>query len=102
MSAVTTWGPVKRIEMVLQQDVIEEIAKKLDALGVSGYTLIQDVLGRGERGLRTGIGLGAFEYHHLLIACEEAQVEPIVEMVRPYLKRFGGMCLVSDAQWVIH
>jgi len=102
MNAVTTSRPVKRIEMVLHQDVIEEIVKKLDALGVSEFTLIQDVLGRGERGLRSSIGLGVFQYSYLLLACEDAQVEPIVEMVRPYLKRFGGMCLVSDAQWVIH
>ena len=24
------------------------------------------------------------------------------EAMRPMLKRFGGVCLVSDAQWVIH
>lgn len=94
--------PVKRIEMVLHQDVVEEITKKLDALGVSGYTLIQDVLGCGERGMRSSIGLGAFQYSYLLLACEDAQVGPIIEVVRPYLKRFGGMCLVSDAQWIIH
>jgi len=97
-----TSKPMKRIEMVLQQDVIGEIAKKLDTLGVSGYTIIQDVLGRGERGLRAGIGLGVFKYYYLLITCEDAQVEPIVEMVGPYLKRFGGICLVSDALYVIH
>ncbi len=101
MNAVMTSKPVKRIEMVLNQDVIEEIAQKLDTLGVSGYTVIREVLGRGERGLRSGVSLGVFQYHLLLLACEDVQVEPITEMVRPYLKRFGGMCLVSDAQWVI-
>lgn len=102
MSVVMPSRPVKRIEMVLHQDIIEELTKKLDALGASGYTLIQDVLGRGERGLRSGVGLGAFQYSYLLLVCEEAQVEPIIEMAQPYLKRFGGLCLVSDAQWVIH
>ncbi len=92
---------VKRIEMVLQQDIIEDVAKQLDALGISGYTVIRDVLGRGERGLRAGIGLGVFQYHMMVLACDAGQVSPVVEMLRPYLKRFGGMCLVSDAQWVI-
>ncbi len=101
MNTAVTSKPVKRIEMVLHQDVCEEIAKKLDALGASGYTMIREVLGRGERGLRSGISLGMFQYHYLLLACEDVQVEPITEMVRPYLKRFGGMCLISDAQWVI-
>lgn len=101
MNAVMTSRPVKRIEMVLQQDAIEEIARKLDELGASGYTIIREVLGRGERGLRSGVSLGVFQYHCLVLACEDAQVEPITEAVRPYLKRFGGMCLISDAQWVI-
>lgn len=92
---------VKRIEMVLQQDIIEDVAKQLDALGISGYTVIRDVLGRGERGLRAGIGLGVFQYHMMVLACDADQVGPVVELLRPYLKRFGGMCLVSDAQWVI-
>jgi nitrogen regulatory protein PII len=92
---------VKRIEMVLQQDVIEEMAKALDALGISGYTVVRDVLGRGERGLRAGIGLGVFQYHMMVLACEPEQVPSVVAAVRPYLKRFGGMCLVSDAQWVL-
>lgn len=102
MSAELTSRPVKRIEMVLQQDIVGEIAEKLDALGVSGYTMIEDVRGRGERGLRSGIGLGVFQYHFMLIVCEEPQVAAITDMARPYLKRYGGMCLVTDAQWVIH
>ena len=102
MSVVVTSKSVKRIEMVLHQDIVKEVAQKLDVLGASGYTMIPDVLGRGERGLRANIGLGVFQYHYLLLACEDAAVEPIIEMVRPYLERFGGMGLVSDAQWVIH
>ncbi len=102
MNPAITSKPMKRIEMVLQQDVFGEIADKLDALGISGYTMIEDVRGRGERGLRSGIGLGVFQYHYLLIVCEEGQVGPITEMARPYLKRYGGMCLVSAVEWVIH
>lgn len=98
----TTSQPVKRIEIILPQDVMAEVTGKLDALGVSGYSVIEDVLGRGERGLRAGSGLGVFQYQYLLIACEEARVGPIVETAGPYLKRFGGLCLVSDAQRVIY
>jgi hypothetical protein len=37
-----------------------------------------------------------------LIACSEDQAQRIVEIVRPVLKRYGGICLVSDAMWVEH
>jgi len=92
---------VKRIEIVLLQDALADVTARLDSLGVSGYSIIGEVLGRGERGLRAGIGLGVFQYQYLLIACEEAQVGPITEMVGPYLRRFGGLCLVTEALRVI-
>ncbi len=38
----------------------------------------------------------------VLTACPPEQVREIVEAVRPILKRRGGVCLVSDAQWVRH
>lgn len=93
--------PVKRIEIILLQNAMAEVTAKLDALGMGGYSIIENILGRGERGLRAGIGLGVFQYQYLLIACEEAQVQPIVETVNPYLKRFGGLCLISEARQII-
>lgn len=92
---------VKHIQIVLLQDAVAEVTERLDALGVSGYSIIEDVLGRGERGLRAGISLGVIRYHYLLIACDEARVASIVEVVGPPLKRFGGLCLISDAQQLI-
>jgi nitrogen regulatory protein PII len=92
-----TRRPAKRIEIVLLQDALADVTAQLDALGISGYSIIGDVLGRGERGLRAGIGLGVFQYQYLLIACDQAKVEPIVTAVGPFLKRYGGLCLVSDA-----
>jgi len=92
---------VKRIEIILLQDAMVEVTAKLDALGMGGYSIIENILGRGERGLRAEIGLGVFQYQYLLIACEEAQVQPIIETVSPYLKRFGGLCLISEAQRII-
>ena len=40
--------------------------------------------------------------HHEVIACSEEQSHQIVEVVRPILKQLGGMCLVSEAMWVLH
>lgn len=97
----TSLQAVIRIEIILPQDAMAEATGKLDALGVTGYSIIEDVLGRGERGLRAGIGLGVFQYQYLLVACEADQVGPITEMAGPYLRRFGGLCLVSEAQRVV-
>lgn len=94
--------PVKRIEIVLPKGQVEQVVAALDEGWSSGYTVIRDVLGRGERGLRSGGDLGVSDHHYILVACSDGQAPQIIETVRPILERYGGVCLVSDAQWVIH
>jgi hypothetical protein len=38
----------------------------------------------------------------LLTTCAPERVAELVEVIRPALKRRGGICLVSDALWVRH
>jgi hypothetical protein len=38
----------------------------------------------------------------MTIACDERQANQVIDAIRPILKRYGGICLVSDAMWVIH
>lgn len=95
--------PVKRIEIIMDSTGLGKIAKILESVGVSGYTVIRDVTGSGDRGLRPGDELtDVFKNTYVMTACPEEKVQQIVDAVRPVLKRFGGVCLVSDAQWIIH
>lgn len=65
--------------------------------------VIKDATGKGGRGTRGGGELsGAFINSYVITACPPEQVAAVVEALRPILKRFGGVCLVSDAQWLIH
>lgn len=94
---------VKRIEIVTASLEMPKLIQKLERVGVSGYTLLRDVEGRGHRGISGADELtDTFKNSYLLIACPEDQLETILREVRPIVKRFGGICLVSDAQWVIH
>ena len=96
--------PCKRIEIVLEEALSRRVAELLDAAGASGYTMISRASGCGDRGLRRGDDpTGAASNCVFIIACESAaEVETIVEAVRPILSRSGGICLVSDAHWVRH
>lgn len=95
--------PVKRIEIIVDALELPVVLKMLDAAGVSGYTVIKDATGKGERGERGGGELsGTFINSYVMTACPPEQVSTVVEALRPILKRFGGVCLVSDAQWLIH
>ena len=71
--------------------------------GATGYTLIRDVQGFGDRGDRTGDELtNVYRNCYLIIAATESLTPTIVEAARPLIERHGGMCLVSDASWVKH
>ncbi len=93
--------PVKRIEIVIEEIEIDNVIDELDRIGVVGYTIVPRAWGRGERGVRyeSVPGLGNVL---MTIACDEAQAARVIEAMRPILRRYGGICLVSDAMWVIH
>ncbi|NDP48212.1 MAG: transcriptional regulator [Sulfuriferula multivorans] len=95
---------IKKVEIII--DYLElprllELIQKEDM--AVGYTVIKEAVGSGGRGDRTGDGFsGELTNSYILIACSEDEAQSIVEIVRPVLKRFGGVCLVSDAMWVKH
>jgi len=95
---------VKRIEIIIGYVELPRLleALKKEAL-VLDYTVIKEVFGVGGRGEMAGDGLsGEFTNSYVLIACSEDEAVRTVEVVQPILKRFGGVCLVSDAMWVVH
>jgi len=94
---------VKRIEIITDALEMSNVCAKLDAVGVSGYSVIKDVVGKGDRGSQLGDELtDVFKNSYLLTTCDAAGLEALVKAIRPILKRHGGICLVSDAQWVEH
>lgn len=93
--------PMKRIEVILPEGETDELIRAMEGNGVSAYTLIPSVSGRGDRG-RTFNAVGQLDNSYLLVACDEDRLPMLVETIRPFLRRFGGICLVSDAQWVMH
>ncbi len=96
--------PCKRIEIVIEQPLAPRLKKQLDAIGVSGYTVIPGASGRGDRGVRRKDDpTGTFVNCVFIVACEDAdEAQRVVAEVRPLLSRSGGICLVSDAYWVKH
>ena len=95
--------PVKRLEIVVEAVEINNFLALLKQVGVVGYTIIRHVGGRGERGERRP---DEFVYEvenvYIVVACDDLQAEALVTAIRPMLVKTGGMCLVSDATWVIH
>ena len=94
---------LKKVEIVIGAIDSKKILDLLEKHGITDYTMMQNVTGRGSRGIRDGDGLhDAFQNRFILLACTEEELNKIVEPLRAILKKSGGMCLVSDAQWLIH
>ena len=95
--------PVKKVELVVDAHEVPHLLEQLKGIDVTSYTVIQEAHGRGDRGSRAGdVFSGVFDNSYVVIACSEEQAMQIVETVRPILKRLGGICLISDAMWVLH
>ena len=93
----------KRIEIITDAREMREVRAVLDALGVGGYSIIRDVIGRGERGEQSGDEVtGVFTNALLLTTCDAERLPQLVEAIRPILRRRGGVCLVTDALSVRH
>ncbi len=93
----------KKIEIVCDTLEVKNVVKLLEAIGVSGYTIIRDVVGKGGRGIRRGDDLtDVFKNSMILTVCNAEQIPEVVDAIRPILKRFGGICLISDTHYVLH
>lgn len=94
---------VKRIELVIEAVEKPKVISTLKNININSYTIYKHVGGCGERGARDELAFGEkFENVTFVIACSEDRLTIVIESLRPILKSYGGMCLVSDALWVIH
>lgn len=94
---------VKKIEIIIDYLEKSHLINQLEKGGINNYTVIKEAQGSGNRGLRLGEGLsGEFSNSYIIIACKEEEVQKIIEIVNPWLKKFGGMMLVSDAMMIEH
>lgn len=93
---------MKRIEIVVDEEALGDLLGLCRMAGVRGYTFIKHAGGLGSRGERLPDDYALDEKNAVVIlACEEQQADRVVTALRPRLKEFGGMCLVSDCDWVI-
>ncbi len=95
--------PMKKVEVVIDSIYLSRVLEVLEKTGVSGYTVIRDALGKGERGIMAGDELtDVFKNSYVFTVCSEEIARKIAESLRPLLKKVGGVCLISDVLWLTH
>lgn len=93
----------QKLEVVLSRAQLEDVLALLEANGVPGYTIIEDVKGKGERGVQDGLGLTqAFQNVLVMCVCSSEQADALQEPLRILLKKSGGICLRSEVKSLRH
>ncbi|MEC4982743.1 MAG: hypothetical protein SAK42_01380, partial [Oscillatoria sp. PMC 1076.18] len=93
---------VKKVEIIVSSLEIEEVLQILDNIKVSGYTVIKNTSGKGDRGVSDDDLDRVFSNSYILTVCtNEKQLNQLVEIITPLLKKVGGICLVTEANWVL-
>lgn len=93
----------QKLEIITEKRSIGQIITIIEKNGVTGYTVISDVTGKGKRGIQNGDDLNdVFKNTMIIIICDEIQAEAIVQDLKLFLQRISGICVVSDVKYVLH
>jgi nitrogen regulatory protein PII len=94
---------VKKVEIIVSTLELPEIIDILETVRVSGYTVMNNTSGYGDRGISDDRLDKVFSNAYVLTVCtNDKQLAHLVDEVQPILKKVGGVCLVTDANWVSH
>ena len=94
---------VKKVEIIVDTFHIDDVLSILEQVHVSGYTVIKNTSGKGNFGIAYSSLDFEFTNSYIMTVCtDEIQLNRLVELITPLLKKFGGICLVTESQWVVH
>lgn len=91
---------LKKLEIILEGEHKEFATDLLDHAGVKGYTIINNLSGKGSHGFYEGHLM--FNEDDVLImiiaAVPPSLVEPILEGFAPFYQEHSGVVFISDIQ----
>lgn len=94
------FSPLKKLEIILEGEYQAFATDILDRIGVKGYTIINNLSGKGSHGFHDGHLM--FNEDDVLImiiaAVPESMVEPIMQGFAPFYNEHSGVVFVSDIQ----
>jgi len=94
------FNPLKKLEIILDGEHRAFATDVLDHAGVKGYTIINNISGKGSHGFHEGHLM--FNEDDVLImiiaAVPEELVNPIIEGLAPFYNAHSGVVFISDIQ----
>jgi hypothetical protein len=94
---------IKRLEIVTSSVELKKVLETLEKLGVQGYSIIRGVSGKGDRGVTTcDLDVDGVCNDYILAICNLEQEASVMAALYPILTRYGGICISSDANTLVH
>lgn len=88
-----------RVEIITSTLKIPELSKILDSDKVTGYTLIENLSGKGNRGSFYDDFGREFSNSYISAICQnQEQFNYLIDSILPILKTTGGLCLVTQSE----
>ena len=93
-------SPLKKLEIILEGEQLEFATDMLDHAGVKGYTIVNNLSGKGGHGFHEGHLM--FNEEDVLVmviaAVPEEKVAPLLEGFEPFFNKHSGVVFISDIQ----
>ena len=94
---------VKRLEIITSSVELKKVLETLEKLKVQGYSIIRGVSGKGDRGVTTcDLDVDGVCNDYILAICDLDQELDVLAALHPILTRYGGICISSDANSLVH
>jgi nitrogen regulatory protein PII len=92
--------PKKRLEIVIEAPILDRLTRKLDDMGLPGYTVTPAVCGRGREGSWSGRGAitESGQMFVLFAVLDAAHLDAVLEAVYAIVSRQIGILTVSDVE----
>ena len=92
--------PKKRLEIILEAPALHRLTDRLNQAGVTGYTIVPVLAGRGSEGSWSAEGLAGDAGRLVMVISivDASKADDVLERVYSVLARQIGIVTISDVQ----
>ena len=90
--------PMKEVNIVIEGEYVHFITGVLDRIKVSGYTIFENISGKGHDGFHEGHLMfnDTNSLQMVLTVVPEEKLDPILSGIKPFLERHSGSLFVVN------
>ena len=94
---------MKKVEIIIESIYVNRLLELFKKSDVTGYTIIRGIEGYGGHGLKTADEANdLLSNNYIFTVCEEHKIENMLERIRSFIDKYGGKCIISDTQVLMH